>query len=129
MISLLFSIKLWLRRTIAAFYLGVVAVLSLMPARDLPHVTVFQWFDKMAHLCMYFGLSFLACWSLRISRNRMKPIYLLLLGVFLYGVLMELLQRTMHNGRNFEFRDMIANLLGAVTGIVIYRLLDKLRES
>jgi len=129
MISFIFSFKIWIRKSIAALYLAVVAILSLMPARDLPHITVFQWFDKLVHFSMYFGLSFLACWSLSISRNRMKPIYLLLLGVFLYGVLMEILQRTMHNGRNFEFRDMIANLTGAVIGIVLFRFLDKLRET
>jgi VanZ family protein len=127
LISFIFSFKLWLRKTIAAIYLGIIAVLSLMPARDLPHITVFQSFDKMVHFSMYFGLSFLACWSLEINRNRMKPIYLLLLSVFLYGVLMEILQRTMHNGRNFEFRDMIANLTGAVVGILVFRYFDKKR--
>ena len=57
----------------------------------------------------------------------MKPIYLLLTGVFMYGVLMEILQRTMHNGRNFEFMDMVANLTGAIVGILIYRYFDNKR--
>ncbi len=57
----------------------------------------------------------------------MMPLYILLAGVFLWGVLMEILQRTMHNGRNFEFRDMIANLTGAIIGLMIYRYFDKRR--
>ena len=127
MISFIFSFKIWLRKTLAALYLAVVAILSLMPAKDLPRFTIFPEIDKLVHFSMYFGLAILACWSLEIDRKRMAPIYLLLSGVFFYGVLMEILQRTMHNGRNFEFRDMIANLSGAIAGIIIYRYLDKLR--
>jgi len=129
MISFIFSFKIWLRKTIAALYLATIAALSLMPARDLPHFTVFSSLDKAVHISMYLGLSFLACWSYEISRDRMKPIYLLLLGVFMYGVLMEILQRTMHNGRNFDFKDMIANLTGAIAGILIFRYLDRMRTE
>jgi VanZ family protein len=124
MISFIFSFKLWLRKSIAALYLAIVAVLSLMPSYDLPEITVFPQFDKVVHISMYLGLSFLALWSFEVHRDRMKPIYLLLTAVFLYGVLMEILQRTMHNGRSFDFRDMLANLTGAIIGIVIYRYFD-----
>lgn len=124
MISFIFSFSLWLRKTLSALYLVIIAVLSLMPVSDLPHFTVFSGIDKMVHVSMYFGLAFLACWSFEINRDRMKPIYFLLSGVFMYGVLMEILQRTMHNGRNFDFRDMLANLTGAIAGILIYRYFD-----
>ena len=76
---------------------------------------------------MYLGAAFLACWSMDLGLKRMMPVYYLLAGVFMYGVLMEFLQRTMHNGRNFEFKDMIANLTGAIVGILIYRYLDRKR--
>jgi VanZ family protein len=127
MISFIFSIKLWLRRTIGLLYLGTVAFVSLMPVNDLPHITVYQGFDKAVHLSMYLGLSFLACWCFRITRKNMAPFYILLAMVFSWGLLMEILQRTMHNGRNFEFRDMIANLTGAIIGLLIYRFFDRKR--
>lgn len=127
MISFIFSFSIWLRKTIASVYLGIIALLSLLPPRDFPRFDPFPNFDKVVHFSMYFGLAFLACWSFEIQRERMKPIYLLLFGVFMYGVLMEILQRTMHNGRNFEFRDMLANLTGAIVGIIVYRYFDKKR--
>jgi len=129
MISFIFSFQIWLRKTIAALYLLTIAALSLMPARDLPHFTVFSDIDKAVHVSMYLGLSFLACWSYEVNRERMKPIYVLLAGVFMYGVLMEILQRTMHNGRNFDFKDMVANLTGAIVGIIIYRYFDRKRTE
>ena len=125
MISFIFSFKPWLRKTIGTLYLAIVALLSLLPSYDLPDIQLFPGADKLVHICMYLGLSFLACWSFEISRDRMKPLYMMLAGVFMYGVLMEILQRTMHNGRSFDFKDMLANLTGAVIGILIYRYFDR----
>jgi VanZ family protein len=74
-------------------------------------------------------LALIAGWSFNITRNRMRPVYYLLAGVFMWGVLMEILQRTMHNGRNFDFRDMVANLTGAIIGFYVFRYLDRMREK
>jgi VanZ family protein len=129
MISFIFSFKPWLRRTIGAIYLVIIALLSLLPSYDIPDISLFPGADKLVHTCMYLGLAFLACWSYDIGHHRMWFMYLLLAGVFMYGVLMEILQRTMHNGRDFDFRDMIANLTGAVLGLLIYKYLDGKRED
>lgn len=104
-------------------------MLSLLPSYDIPDIKLFAGADKVAHICMYLGLSFLACWSYDISHKRMKFMYMLLAGVFMYGVMMEILQRTMHNGRNFDFRDMVANLTGTIIGLVVYRILDRQRPE
>jgi len=129
MISFIFSFKLWLRKTIASIYLVLIAILSLLPSYDLPDIPMFEGEDKAIHVCMYFGLAILVCWSFDFSRKRMGPLYLMLAGVFFWGVLMEILQRTMHNGRNFDFRDMIANLVGALAGLMLYRYFDRLRSE
>jgi VanZ family protein len=100
-----------------------------MPSHDLPHFTRIKEIDKVIHLCMYLGLSLLASWNYDISHKRMKFMYLLLAGVFMYGVIMEILQRTMHNGRDFEFKDMIANLTGTVIGLMIYRFIDRKHDE
>lgn len=129
MISFIFSFKPWLRKTIGAVYLVIIALLSLLPSYDIPDITLFPGADKVVHMCMYLGLSFLACWSYDIGHHRMRFMFSLLAGVFLYGVLMEILQRTMHNGRSFDFRDMLANLTGAVIGLLIYKFFDKQRAK
>ncbi len=53
---------------------------------------------------------------------------MLLVGVFLWGVLMEIMQRIMANGRSLEFSDMLANLCGAVVGIFVYMYLAKISK-
>lgn len=129
MISFIFSFKPWLRLTLGFLFLITVAILSLMPSRDLPGFAVYVVVHKIAHICMYFGLSFVACWSFRIKPDRMRLMYLLLAVIFMYGVLMEILQRSMHNGRDFHFSDMLANLTGAIAGILIYKHLERKWEA
>ena len=74
---------------------------------------------------MYLGLGFVTCWSLDRKDKTMPPLYVLLLGVFMWGVLMEILQRLMANGRSMEISDMLANLAGAIAGLILYRYLDR----
>ena len=125
MIRLLFSVKPWLRITLSIIYLVIIVLLSLLPSSDLPDVPLVSGEDKWIHMCMYLGLGFVTCWSLDRTGKRMPPVYLLILGVFMWGVLMEVLQQLMANGRALEFTDMLANLAGAIAGLILYRFMDR----
>lgn len=125
MIRFLFSSKPWLRISLSIIYLILIVLLSLLPTSNFPDIPLFSGEDKWIHFCMYTGLGFLTCWSLDTRGRRMPPMYLLLTGVFLWGVLMEVLQRLMSNGRAMEITDMLANLAGAVAGLIVYRFLDR----
>ncbi|MDD2737161.1 MAG: VanZ family protein [Desulfuromonadaceae bacterium] len=116
-----------MRKAVGAAYLTIVAFLSLMPSRNIPDIPQFPGADKLVHICMYLGLSFLACWICLEGRHQLWFMCALLGAVFMYGALMEILQRTMHNGRSFDFNDMAANLVGAIIGVLIYRFLDRMR--
>ncbi len=129
MIRFIFSIKPWLRITIGLLYLILIVLLSLLPSSDFPDVPYFTGEDKSIHFCMYLGLGALTCWSLDMRGKRMPPLYYLLAGVFMWGVLMEILQRLMANGRSMEFLDMMANLAGAIAGLVLYKVLDRKRAA
>ena len=126
MISFIFSVKPWIRKTIGIIYLVNIAFLSLSPSYNLPVIHI-PYIDKVVHICMYLGLSFLACWIYDIGHHRVWFMYMVLAAVFMYGVLMEILQRTMHNGRDFDFKDMLANLTGAIIGLIIYKYMDRMR--
>jgi VanZ family protein len=125
MIKLLFSINPWLRITLSTLYLILIVLLSLLPTSDLPDIPLFSGEDKYIHICMYLGLGFVASWSLDRKGKSMPPLYILLASVFMWGVLMEVLQRLMSNGRGMEISDMLANLTGAFAGLMIYKYLNK----
>lgn len=68
---------------------------------------------------MYLGLSMLGCW---ISKAEIKPARILIVLVLTscWGLLMEFSQLEMMVGRAFEWRDEIANMVGAIAGAVTY---------
>ncbi len=125
MLKFIFSIKPWIRYALAALYLVLIVLLSLLPTSDFPDIPLFSGEDKYIHICMYLGLGFVASWSLDRKGKTMPPLYILLAGVFMWGVLMEVLQRLMSNGRGMEISDMLANLAGAFAGLMIYKYLNK----
>jgi len=123
------SVKPIFRKTFGLFYLILIALLSLLPASNLPNIPFFTGEDKVIHFGMYAGLGFIACWSLNISNNRFKSYPLLLLFVFMWGVVMEILQRLMAKGRSLEGMDMLANFAGAIVGLLAYNYMIKFNEA
>ena len=125
MLRLIFSSKPWVRITLSIIYLILIVLLSLLPTSDLPNIPYFTGEDKSIHFLMYLGLGVVTSWSLDRNGKQMPPQYLLLGGLFVWGVLMEILQRLMTNGRGLEFTDMIANLAGAVAGLIVYKYVNR----
>jgi VanZ family protein len=94
-------------------------------APRLPHFHVVTYADKIAHFVGYAGLSFLAAVvMLRRSRWSRRNALLLLGAVMAYGVLDELMQIPIP-GRNADVADWISDCLGAMTGIILFRLVQK----
>jgi VanZ family protein len=124
MITILFSIRQWLRITLSLVYLGFIAILSLLPPDDFPEIPLFQGADKIVHACMYLGLTWLACWSMH-AEIRHKWYYLIILFSIGWGIIMELFQLMMQMGRSFDFFDITGNSVGTLIGIVIYLLMAR----
>jgi len=94
---------------LAALMLIAVALLSLMPAPDTGVN------DKLAHLVTYF---LLGGWFAVIARDH-RALGWSLLGLFGYGLLIELLQA--QTGYRFaEWADVLANACGSVVGCLLY---------
>ena len=121
MISFLFSFSLLSRRLLCLIYLFMIIFLSLSPPSQFPKIILFPGADKLIHLLMYAGLGWLIMWAF-YKRNLSKPIRIFLfLSVPVWGALMELMQLFMHQGRSFSWFDILANLVGAVLGVLVYK--------
>lgn len=128
MLNKFFSLRPWIRILIMLVYLVIVTLLSLLPTSNLPNIPFINGQDKAVHVTMYLGLAFLASWSLDTHGRKKPSVPLMLAGVAGWGVLMEVLQHLMTNGRGLEFTDMIANLAGATSGMFLYIHLHRLRK-
>lgn len=108
------------RRTLAVFWTGFTAFLSLMPPGDSSSLEFLKLpgVDKVGHCFFYFCLALFWC----LAGLRVKG-YAVIVFIFCvsFGILMEFLQFYLFYGRQFEILDMIANTIGVGCGIVLYK--------
>lgn len=99
-------------------YFGVLIVVSLMPSNNIKPLTI-NGFDKFIHFVLYFVLAFLMCRSYKLK---------FILAAFLaasVGFSLEVMQELFTETRMFDPLDMLANILGAIAGAVVYTLSNK----
>ncbi|MGC8866320.1 MAG: VanZ family protein [Bacteroidales bacterium] len=113
------------RRILFFIYLGILAILSLLPPSDLPSVKLFEGADKLVHMGMYAGFTFLMFWAWpKFFRGSFQLIPLF--AVMFYGLGMEILQDLGHYGRSFEIWDIGANTLGYFPGLFLFRMIGSI---
>jgi glycopeptide antibiotics resistance protein len=113
----------------------IIGVLSFMPTDDLD---TRKWFefehqDKLLHLFFYGVFSFLVFRSFTSYFNTSKPswlIYLLtFLVIFLYGLVIEIIQGRFTASRQGDIADLIFNLTGYMIAMLFLLLIPFLRIS
>jgi VanZ family protein len=104
----------WCRRLACGLYLGLIAVLSLLPAWIFPPSPArIPGLDKWVHVAMYGVLGVLLRWA-AVSNKAGTSSWRLPLAGAAYGLLMEGLQGWLGGGRSFSWGDAAANLAGVV---------------
>ena len=100
----------------------IITASSLLPgdAFEDSQLTDVSHLDKIVHLAMYFVLMISLGPSMipQFDSKKLSRIYLPL-SVFLYSVLLEVLQNFLALGRSFEVLDIIANFIGVILGYLI----------
>ncbi|HLU93343.1 MAG TPA: VanZ family protein [Membranihabitans sp.] len=105
-------------------WLVIVCFLSLMPSTSKVSQ---EWFhfphlDKIVHAIMYGILSLTMLKFLQKTNVRQPVIYVIIFCVAL-GAGIEFLQSSKIINRDFEIADIIANIIGTFTGILITKFL------
>ena len=77
--------------------------------------------DKLLHLLAYGGLAFLLAWAVAGARPTWRSILAVLLVVSTYGIVDELTQSLIPS-RSSDLGDWIADVAGALFGLVCYRV-------
>ena len=106
----------------------IIVILSLMPGGP-GNMDMFgiPYFDKIGHFGMYAIWTFLIQFNLskQKSLKGKRTCWLTVLFGAVTGILLEVGQLMMHQGRSFEVADMVANALGAASGAIFYVWLKK----
>ncbi|MCF8357517.1 MAG: VanZ family protein [Prolixibacteraceae bacterium] len=96
---------------------------SLTPPRNIPDFFHFKNIDKLVHFIMYLGLTVLLI-PVLLKKDRYIKCYMLsFLIATAAGILMEFLQSSITKFRFGSTLDAVANLLGIITGIVLFELI------
>ena len=109
-------ICLWAALVIAA----IIAQQSLSVSNaqgGIPHL------DKLVHFVAYGALGVLALPAL----PRMKPLFVVL-GIGIFGGIIECAQGFMSNGRTADVMDAMSNLSGAFMALIFWMIITKLRS-
>ena len=106
-------------RTLALFYFVVLFAATHVPA---PPSSVVSVNDKLLHFGGYAVLTIcvLVCWELTIGYLEPKHYFAVWLVGILYGAVDEITQVPVR--RTCDVNDWIADVLGVVCGLLVYRL-------
>ncbi len=107
----------------AILYTIVVTIAFLIPSIEEKPIDI-KNFDKALHVFIYVMLVFL--WLLYF-RNRLNPkIWCYILAtIFLYGIIIEVLQMMLTTYRTGDYLDVLANTVGVVTALIFFIFLYK----
>ena len=90
-------------------------VICLVPGSDLPGAL--EWNDKLDHVT---GHAALAAWFAGLVPRRSW--WKIFLALLVFGIGIEIAQSLMHQGRDGDWHDVVANSCGALLGLGLARL-------
>ena len=119
-------IKNWLLDKALFIALGnsfLIAILSLINAEHIPDTGI-EISDKFLHVFAYVVLMW--SWLLVQRDNKsFKRGLILLIVLMIYGIILEVLQGGININRTTDWKDVIANLLGLILGLLSFKKLYK----
>ena len=109
-------------------------ILTGLPGSYFPHVKPAIGLDKVVHIFMYAGFAFLCIWGYRQPYTsgdhsyRKRALLLTCLISILYGGLTEIIQENLIPTRTGSWYDFIADVIGTLLGISIFRFFYRKRK-
>ena len=108
-----------MRKVILGFYVFYILIITYFSLTPLEHKIPVNVWDKASHFTAYLFL------VMFVRRVHIRFSYLTcVITCFSYSFVIECIQYFIPN-RQFELLDMLANLLGAILGVVIYYLITE----
>lgn len=114
---------------VAIIYSILVSILFFLPSSDLPKVKIkIEGLDKIVHFGIHCILIILWMFYFYVKNGfkfSMKWVLPLFLSLFLFGIIVEIIQGEFTDSRGADIFDVAANLVGSLLGIVFFRIIIK----
>lgn len=111
-----------LRYALAFVFTAITIALTLLPSESMPDQGLWDipFGDKLGHLIAYTSLGF--SWHLIAMDDKMSMVKVVL-ALLTLGIILEMGQFYFLVGRYFEMYDIIANIIGAIVGVTLQRII------
>jgi VanZ family protein len=113
-------------KTIAVIWTLLIFYLCLNDASGLPTVSI-KNIDKIIHFVFYFVFVFL--WIKSIKPISIYYFLMVVLIAIILGISIEFLQEKFTQNRVFDWYDIIANSLGAITSFIIVKSYQSIQNK
>ncbi|MBV8254970.1 MAG: VanZ family protein [Chitinophaga sp.] len=117
----------------AAAWIILILVLCTLPGKDIPSSSFLEkiHFDKFVHFGLFGGIVFFLSLSVYWQRKKVSP-GLFVLFVLIsagYGLAIEFVQKYYTVDRSFDLYDALADAIGAIAGVWVFRIVIHLYEK
>jgi len=97
-----------------------IAYLSLIKTPKV--VLVYSANDKVYHIIAYFTLTI--CWLFSFFKKPSLK-YRIVVFCLLFGIIIEVMQQSLTSYRTGDYKDVLANIIGIVLGLIAFNLVLK----
>ena len=104
----------------------LILVACTIPGKGLPTVNIIS-FDKFVHFGIFAGFGWLWMWALRSPLTR-RTKWVLVFGIA-YAILTEIYQGLLPFEREPDPFDALANIVGLIVAVLLYRALQQRRAA
>jgi VanZ family protein len=113
-------LNFWLANAfwIALFCSFLILMMSLINGGSIP-LNTFNFSDKILHSTAYMVLMWVWMMTLK-QRGMSKSVFILLIGLTLFGIVVEGLQASLTESRTADWKDAVANFIGLIMGMTTF---------
>ena len=127
MMSTKYTLKAKILLYVAVIYSISILVLSLANLGQIEIIKL-EASDKIYHAVCYAIMSFLWFGHAKFKSKELnfKIILIIIVLISLFGIIIEYLQLTLTDYRTFDWWDVLANFIGIILGILMFKSLQKI---
>ncbi|MBC9931341.1 VanZ family protein [Chitinophaga qingshengii] len=118
--------KLWKYYLPATVWMILILILCTLPGKDIPSNSFFEkvHFDKIVHFGLFGGIVLFLSLGVYWHQKKISSgiLFLFVVLAAFYGFVIELIQKYWAIGRSFDMYDVLADTLGAIAGVFVFKL-------
>lgn len=108
---------------IILFMTGITLYLTLIPPESIPKGTIWKY-DKLGHFLLFGVWTFFIGIAMLLRTKKHLPLITIFFIGTAFGISVEILQEVLPVDRNADFYDVLADMAGCLTAVILLKLIS-----